>query len=91
MVIHMAHGSQSTYTCKDKVKFATKEEAQAKIDEHVARVTFGFNDFFSPSALVVYGCKKHKCYHIGHPLKGREVRHQVHDGIQAINNLLKRK
>ena len=87
----MSHGSRSTYTCEDKVKFETVASAQAKIDEHIARVTFGFNDFFSPSALVVYGCKKHKCYHIGHPLKSREVKHQVSSGIQEINNLLKRK
>ena len=86
----MAHNSPSTYKCKEKVKFETIESAQAKIDEHISRVTFGFNDALSPSALVVYRCKKHKCYDIGHPLKGREIKHQVSKGISDISQIFKR-
>ena len=55
-----------TKGCKDKLRFDTREEAQAKCDEYDARVVMSF------TIMEAFYCDAHVCFHIGHGIRRRQ-------------------
>ena len=53
-------------TCKDKVRYLSKSDAQNAAHEYNRRVIFG--------GVGDYWCQLHRCWHIGHRDKHRSAR-----------------
>ena len=52
-----------TTGCKHKLRFKTREDAQAKCDEYDDRVAMSF------TIMEPYFCEAHECYHMGHGIR----------------------